>query len=192
MADYRALSDHDLVSLLGDGDHAAYTEIYERYFGVLYLHGRKKIGDTEEARDVVQETFISLWKNKENIDPERGIKPYLYTSLRNKIIDYYARQDVTSRYITSFRNFNEGFYCITDHRVRENQLTAIIEKELQALPPRMREIFELSRKEHLTHREIAERLDISEHTVKTQVKHALRVLRVRLGLLIYLYLITRF
>ncbi|MFD2874222.1 RNA polymerase sigma factor [Mucilaginibacter ximonensis] len=192
MSDYRELSDCDLAFLLKDGDHVAYTEIYERYFGLLYVHGRKKIRDNEEARDVVQETFVSLWKNKIHLKPELGIKAYLYTSLRNKIIDFYAHQDVNSRYINSFKDYPQASYCITDHRIRESQLAAIIENEIKALPPRMREIFELSRKEHLTHREVAERLDLSEHTVKTQVKHALRILRVRLGFLVYLYLITRF
>jgi RNA polymerase sigma-70 factor (family 1) len=192
MADIRSLNDAELAALLSKGDHAAYTQIYERYFGVLYVHARKKIRDVEEARDVVQETFVSLWRNKQNLDANKGLAPYLYTALKNKIIDFFARQEVSSRYINSFRDFKETGYCVTDYRIREAQLRALIEKEVAALPSRMREIFELSRKEHLSHREIAELLNISEHTVKTQVKHALRILKLKLGVLVYIFLLIRF
>jgi RNA polymerase sigma-70 factor (family 1) len=183
------LTDQELVSLLRESDHAAYTEIYERYFGLMYSHARRKIRDVEEARDTVQETFLSLWHHREKIDGLRGVAPYLYTILKNRIIDWMAHQEVSSKYITSFHDFTETGNCITDHRIRESQLMAIIEKEIQSLPPRMREVFELSRKTHLSHRQIAEVLDISEQTVKSQVKHALRILRRRLGLLLYLFVL---
>jgi len=192
MAQPQSLTDHELTVLLSEGDSTAYTILYERYFGVLYLHARKKIRDSEEARDAVQDTFISLWKNKLNIDASKGIAPYLYTSLRNRIIDFFAKQDINSRYISSFSEFDKETYCTTDHLIREKQLIEIIDKEISGLPPRMKEIFGLSRKEHLSHKEIAEQLGLSEHTVRTQVKQALRLLRNRLGFLLYLYLITRY
>lgn len=80
----------------------------------------------------------------------------------------------------------------TDHRARENELRAYIEKEIQALPPKMRQIFEMSRKENLSYKEIAEKLDVSENNVSKQVNNALRVLRTKLGIVAYLLLIIRF
>jgi RNA polymerase sigma-70 factor (family 1) len=189
MIPYASLSDAELTDLIKSGDHGAYTEVYACYFGLLYLHARRKVRNTDEARDLVQDTFIALWNRREGLDPEKGCKAYLYAALKNRIIDWYARQEVSSRYITAFAAFRQTGDCITDHRVRESQLAELIEKEVAALPPRMKEVFELSRKAHLSHREIAERLDISEQTVRTQVKHALRILRVRLGVLVYLYLL---
>jgi RNA polymerase sigma-70 factor (ECF subfamily) len=73
--------------------------------------------------------------------------------------------------------------------VREKQLAAIIEREIAALPPKMREVFVLSRKEYLTHKEIAELLGISEQTVSKHVTNALKILRVKLGAVAYILLI---
>ncbi|MDO7743049.1 MAG: sigma-70 region 4 domain-containing protein, partial [Pedobacter sp.] len=78
-----------------------------------------------------------------------------------------------------------------DHRIRERDLATIIEKEISCLPAKMREVFELSRKSHLSHKEIAILLDLSELTVRTQVKKALRILRLKLGLLIYLLILFK-
>lgn len=190
MAAYLTRSDHELASLLQADDHGAYTALYERYFGLLYLHARKKVRNAEEARDITQDIFISLWNHRSSIDADQGVKAWLYACLRNKIIDWMAHQHVSSRYIRSFSQFPTSV-CETDHRVREKELAAMIEKEIQALPPRMREIFLLSKRDHLKHKEIAQKLQLSEHTVKTQVKHALRFLRLRLGMIIYVFMLTK-
>ncbi|MNY64348.1 RNA polymerase sigma factor [compost metagenome] len=86
-----------------------------------------------------------------------------------------------SKYISSISEFAEKDNCITDHLVREKELSALIEREILALPPKMREVFELSRKGNLTHKEIAVKLNISEKTVKKQVNNSLKVLRTKLG-----------
>ncbi|SDF12677.1 RNA polymerase sigma-70 factor, Bacteroides expansion family 1 [Mucilaginibacter pineti] len=192
MAEVQSFTDYELTVLLSEGNHLAYTVLYERYFGVLYLHARKKIKDNEEARDAVQDTFISLWRNKLDLDASKGIAPYLYTALRNRIIDFFAKQSVNSRYVSSLSEFDPQSYCVTDYLIREKQLIEIIDREVHRLPLRMKEIFELSRRDHLSHKEIAERLDLSEHTVRTQVKQALRILRRRLGFLLYIYMMTRY
>lgn len=192
MSDTQSLTDQELTVLLTEGNHAAYTVLYQRYFGVLYLHARKKIRDAEEARDAVQETFISLWKNKLNLDASKDIGAYLYTALRNRIIDFFSRQTISSKYIDSLAEFDQQAHCITDYRIRERQLVEIIDREVNQLPPKMKEVFELSRNKYLSHKEIAERLEMSEHTVRTHIKQALRILRRRLGLLLYIYLITRY
>jgi RNA polymerase sigma-70 factor (ECF subfamily) len=93
---------------------------------------------------------------------------------------------VENKYTDSLKAFMEAGYVITDHRIRERELSSQIEKEIAALPKKMRIIFELSRKSHYTHREIAHELNISEQTVRTQVKNALRILRVKLGALLSL------
>lgn len=75
----------------------------------------------------------------------------------------------------------------TDHRVRENELKAYIGKEIQALPPKMRQIFEMSRNEYLTHKKIAKSLNTSENNVMTQISNALRILRTKLGIIAFLF-----
>lgn len=186
------LSDITLAEQLKLGSHAAYTEIYERYFGVLYVHACKRMYNNEDARDLVQETFFNLWSRREYLIPEKGVAPYLYRAVRNRLIDSISKQSTYSKYITSLSELSKCSVSITDYPIREQQLAAIIEKEINALPPRMREVFILSRKQHLSHKEIAEQFHTSELTVKTQIKQALRILRHKLGLIAYMAVLFKF
>lgn len=188
MADLKGTSDVDLLNLLRDSDHAAYGEIFRRYFYLIFTHAYKKLGDEEQAKDIVQDVFAALWFNREGNLPVSNLAGYLYTGVRNKIFDLFARHQVQAKYLDSLKGYLDTHADVsTDHLVRENQLKAYIEKEIQALPPKMRRIFEMSRKQHLSHKEIAAELGTSENNVATQVTSALRILRTKLGVLVYLY-----
>lgn len=184
MAAYTAYSDQELTALLRQGDHVAFTEFFERYNSLLYIHAFKKLRNREEAKDAVQDTLSALWYKHEALDATNNLGGYLYTALRNKIFDLVAHQQVSHKYIASLQEYLNKGNIFTDHLIREKQLAAIIEKEIAALPPRMREVFELSRKENLTHKQIAERMAISEETVTDQVKKALKILKPKIGLAI--------
>lgn len=186
MENYQSYSDRVLVSLLKSGDRLAYTEIYDRYIYTLLNHAHNKYRSREAAKDIVQEVFTLLWTRRETIDENQNLGGYLYTTMRNLVINQINRNGIHDRYLASVKNFELSSSQVTDHLVRENQLRAIIEKEIAALPPKMREIFELSRKEHLSHKEIAEQLDIAEQTVSKQVSNALKILRMRLSVFTYL------
>lgn len=183
---YFSYSDEDLFFLLKEEDHDAFTEIYNRYSGILYAHILKRLQDPEEAMDIVQELFTYLWQKKEEIEITSYLSGYLYTSVRNRVINNIAHKDITSQYYDFKRNSSHYIVSSTDHLVREKQLSDIIEKEISALPERMREVFELSRFHHLSHREIANRLNITELTVKKHVNKALRILRIKLDLFAFL------
>ncbi|HWV64304.1 RNA polymerase sigma-70 factor [Chitinophaga sp.] len=183
---YQQLTDQELADLLRSGDQQAYIEIYDRYIFVLLNHTYSKTRDREEAKDIVHEVFARLWANREELEITSSLAGFLYTSARNIVLNQITRKKVEAKYFNSILNFLEQPQAITDHKVRENQLIAIIEKEIAALPPKMREVFELSRKQHLSHREIAEKLAISEQTVSKHVTNALKILRIKLGLFAYL------
>lgn len=185
MLDYLALSDAELIVLMKNGNNQAYATIYDRYKNVMFRHAYRKTGDREEAQDVLQEVFISLWHKKEQVSETENLAGYLYTGMRNRILNLISHKKVRTRYEESLLHFSQTSHTITDHLVREKQFSALIEKEIAALPPKMKEIFLLSRNKHLKNKEIAEMLDVSEHTVATQIKRALKVLRSRLGLLGY-------
>lgn len=188
MTDYRSHTDQELAALLKSGDKAAYTEIYERYFPLLYIHAYKKLGKEEDAKDLLQELFTVLWYKRSEIN-QNNLAAYLYTAVRNRVLDIYAHQQVTNRYILSFQNYIDTVADATDYLIRERELSALIEKEIQVLPTKMREVFELSRKSNLTHKEIAEQLHISEQTVAKQITNALKTLRVKLGIFAFILMI---
>lgn len=191
MIEYSTLSDDELTVLLKLGDRTAYTEIYHRFKFVLHNHAWNKTRNREEAQDTIQEVFTMLWAKRETLGLQINLAGYLYTSVRNHILNQIARSGLQTKYITSIKNFQSSNLS-ADYLARENQFKKIIDAEVAALPPRMREVFEMSRKEHLTHKEIAERLGTSEQTIKKQMTNTLKVLRVKLGFLIYvLYFIER-
>lgn len=180
MSVYSKHSDSELVSLLRSGNRAAYTEIYKRYTAILYSHAYTKLQDREEARDVIQELFTVLWLKRDEIAIETNLPGYLYCAVRNRVLNAISHRRVESNYFSQFQfNVNE-FEAVTDHRVREKELTLLIEKEIAGLPVKMREVFELSRKNNLTRKEIATQLNLSEKTVKNQINNALKVLRVKM------------
>lgn len=187
-AAYSSIPDHDLFALLKSGNDRAYEEIYRRYWALLFRHARRIFQDEDGAEDVVQEVFLNLWNKAEALDLKGSLSGYLYTAVRNKILDQLAHSKVKEKYIASLGSFLDAGSCETDHKVRENQLKLIIERELAALPDGMRKAFELSRKSQMSYREIADELGVSEGVVRNQISRALKILRKRVGDVALLYL----
>ncbi len=188
MTDYSKHTDQELIGLMKSDDQAAFTEIFDRYNGPLYIHAFKRLQDREECRDLVQELLATLWLKREALTFTTTLSGYLFMAVRNRIFNLLSKKKLNKEYITAIQHLETEGHFSTDHLVRLNQLTAIIDQEIAALPPRTREIFELSRKGFLSHKEIAEQLNLSEQTVKTTVNNALKILRVKLGSMFFLIL----
>lgn len=188
---YTELSDGELVDLLQQGDRGAFTEIYHRYKYLLYIHVYKRLRNADEAEDLIHDLFTVLWNNRETFVLKTHLSGYLYTAVRNRIFKLLAHQDVESVYIQSFFETAEKAVNVTDHLVRENQMNDLIEREIASLPLKMRQIFEMSRKQHLSHKEIADQLQLSEQTVSKQVTNALKILRTKLGLFAFLLFLIK-
>jgi RNA polymerase sigma-70 factor (ECF subfamily) len=185
MAAHSTYTDQELVALLKQGDDLAFREVFERYSSLLYQHTFNKIRNSEEARDVVQEVFAKLWAKHDELDFRTlNLKGYLYTTARNAVFDLLRHKVHVDAYAASYTRFVADHVAETDYLIREKQFAAIIEAEIAALPPKMREVFELRRVENLSNKEIAEKLNLSEHTVKDQMKKALKILRPKIGLVI--------
>lgn len=180
MDNYQGYTDSALLALIADGDELAFGEVYRRYKGVLFLHARRILGNDEEGKDVLQELFTTLWIRRNSIDLKTNLSAYLYTSVRNRVFDIIAHRKVEERYIASLATFIEKGEYFTDQQLLEQELKEVIEKEIALLPPKMREVFELSRKQELSYKEIADQLHISDKTVKKQVNNALHILRKKL------------
>ncbi|WP_316749704.1 RNA polymerase sigma-70 factor [Pedobacter gandavensis] len=185
MLEYKILSDRELTSLLRVGDRHAYTEIYNRHKNLLQNHLYKKLGDLELVKDVLQDLFVKLWDHKSEMPLTDNLPGYLFCAARNRVFNHLAHQQVASKYLSSIQNFiNEDNY-ITDLVIREKEFAQIIRQEIEALPAKMREVFVLSRERHLSHEDIAKHLNLSPQTVSKQISNALKILRVRLGVLFY-------
>jgi RNA polymerase sigma-70 factor (family 1) len=183
-------TDEELFALLQKDSHAAYAEIYHRYSRLLYLHAYKKLGDRELARDFTQDLLTNLWVKRSETTIKTALSAYLYTAMRNRILDYFAHKNLESNYINFVENYTIEENDVTDHLIRQKQLMLMIEEEIAALPKKMREVFEMSRKQHFSHREIAQELAISEQTVRKQIQNALKIMRPKLGILLAFYFLS--
>lgn len=182
MSNYNEFSDQQLTGLLREGDHGAFTEIYNRFFGLLYIHAFRRVNNRDEASDLIHELFASMWDKRKTFQLTGSLSSYLYASIRNRMLNNFEHQKVADKYMDSLANYADLDYTYADHKIREQDLKKLIEKEINNLPDPMKQIFLMSRMEHLSHKEIAEKLDVSEQAVKSHVKRALKILRVKLGL----------
>ena len=189
MTAYATYTDQQLFQLIRTGDKQAYTVVYSRFWAIIYRHARKMLRDDQEAEDLTQEVFYMLWNKAPILEVKTSLSGYLYTSVRNRILNRLEHGKIIARYAASLEQHMERESSPTDHLIREKQLQELIEKEVAALPQQMRVIFELSRKQNLSYKEIALELGVSEGSVGGQLTRALAQLRSKLGMMAFLYLI---
>lgn len=180
MSDHYTSTDDELFASLKRGDSGAFDVIYNRYHGILFVHACRLLQDKEEARDVVQDLFTALWTKAHAIELKSSVAGYLYMAVRNRVLDIIAHKKIQSDYRQSLRQFMDEGAVITDDYIREQELARMIEEEVKLLPPKMREVFELSRISNMSHKEIAAQLQISDKTVKKQISYAIRALKLKL------------
>jgi len=186
MSDYTKYPDVELVRLLKTSDHAAFTEIYNRYFYLLYVHAVKKLQDEDLAKDILHELFTKLWVRREWPLTAENLIGYLFTLTKNRILDHFSHQKVKAKYVESLKNYmTTASTSPTDALVRENDLNALINKEIDAMPKKMRAIFVLSRREQLSYTEIAQKLNTNENNVSKQVNNGIRLLKKKLNIFFY-------
>lgn len=189
METYTSYSDQELTGLFISGSDEAFKEIYLRYDKLLYLYAYHKLGNKEEARDMVHDVFAWMLNNREKLDLKTTLSGYLYKSVLNKIFNLFKHRQILRKYADAGNHYVDIEHAETDFLIREKDIAAMIEKEINAMPPRMREIYELKRSKHLSAKEIARQLDIAESTVSTQMKRAMKHLKLKLGLLVYVVFI---
>ncbi|MCF3110639.1 sigma-70 family RNA polymerase sigma factor [Niabella sp. CC-SYL272] len=183
-ADYQQYNDSDLIGLLREGDHLAYMEIYNRYARSLYVKGCKKLDSRDDVKDLLQDVFAALWKNRYALTLNTPLAGYLYATLRYMVIKRILHKKVQTTYLESLKSATPIKHETADNLARENELKRLIETEITSLPEKMQEVFRMSREHHLSHREIAVQLGLSEATVKKHVNNALKSLRIKLGTLV--------
>jgi len=174
------MSDDELLEAFQSGDQKAYKQIYDRYWQLLYRHVRNMLRNDDEAKDVVQEVFTTLWEKRNGIRPP--VAAFLYSASRNRVLNQLKHLKIETRYMEQRRVVLEHpGMILPDEQVIERDFARLIEAGIQSLPPKMRRIFELSRKEFKTHQEISDELSISSLTVKRQVSNALSILKNKLN-----------
>lgn len=169
--------EHSLVLRLIDGDEDAFCELYASYKNRLIYFAMRFLKSREYAEDIFQDAFTVIWQSRRFINPETSFSCYLYTIVRNRILNQLRSLDNHDKLREQILSQAVDYTNETHEKVLENDLKQLIDKGLQMLTPRQREIFKMSREQHLSHREIAETLGITINTVQESISTSLRTLR---------------
>ena len=169
--------EHALVLRLIEGDEDAFCELYAAYKNRLIYFAMRFLKSREYAEDIFQDAFTVVWQGRRFINPDASFSAYLYTIVRNRILNQLRdlanqdklREQILSQAVDYTNNTKETVFA--------NDLRQFIVRAFQQLTPRQREIFEMSREQQMSHREIAEALGISVNTVQESISISLRILR---------------
>lgn len=171
------LSDQETLVLLQEDPVKGYRVLFDKYWDLLFKLAISKLPSAEEARDMVQEVFLTLWASKESIRAEESLFPWLTTCLRNRIFNHYARTKTKARFVRDM----EGRFVDAANNVAEElasrELKALIEEAVSKLTPRMQQVFRLNKEQQLSPAEIAKNLSVSVQTVKNQLSKANELVR---------------
>ena len=142
----------------------------------------RAIGTREDAEDIIQEVFTSLWNRRKALNLSGPLSGYLQASVKYKAISYIEKNITRRHYLDILTNAAEMATPVSPEiLLRVKEVQQLIQNVIENMPPKMREVYQLSRQEQLTHKEIARRLAISEETVKKHIQHALQLLRTAMG-----------
>ena len=177
MGSYTKLSDVELIAFLRTGDHAAFTEIYNRYWEILADAAYQRLRSREDAEEVVQEVFVNLYIRREEISPKSALVAYLKTALKYKVIDAYRAQQLHYGHINNLIQEAIVSPVAADDQMDIKELQRRVREAAGKLPEKCREVFMMSRFEQLSHQEIADRSGISISTVKKHLHKAMQILR---------------
>lgn len=171
------ISDQQLMELIRQDDRNAFDQIYKRYWKKLFMYAGKVVRDEDEAQDIVQDIFVSLWQRRREELCINSLSSYLHGAVRYKGLRYVRSNLTKHNYLSSLQNFFETGSDMLNEQLDVKELNLLIHDQIGQLPPKMKEIFILSRIEQLSHKEIAERLNISDKTVKKQINRSLNIFR---------------
>jgi RNA polymerase sigma-70 factor, ECF subfamily len=162
-----------LIQELLDKDH--FKRFYEEHFVPLMRYGTSIVKDQEEASDIVQQAFVSLWQKRSEIHIHSSPKSYLYKMIYHSSLQFLEKRKNRSKREQQVASLHTEALIID--LIVEKELEIKIQQAIRQLPEHCRRIFEMSRNANLKYREIAAELNLSEKTVENQMGKALKLLR---------------
>lgn len=176
MDNYKIFSDIELTASLKRGDQAAFTEIYNRYWGKLFSIAGHKLDRLEDAEEVVQGIFVSLWNRRLELVITTTLSAYLAVSTKYRVIKVLNKKFHQKKYVDML-----GKHTLLDDSTQEwlefMELKSRLEALVRDLPDKCQLVYRMSREQGFSQKEIAGKLDISEKTVEAHLGKAMKKIR---------------
>jgi RNA polymerase sigma-70 factor (ECF subfamily) len=175
-------SDYELIKLMREkDDKQAFQLLYNKYWEKLYSIALLKVLDEDEASDIVQDLFVTIWIKRKELNINNNVDLYLFRSLKNRITNFYKRKYLTEEKINEFSiNNPDKTNSDAESICSYKEVELIINKELENMPEKMKQVFLLSRDEQLSSKKISEMLSISDQTVRNQISKAIKRIKATL------------
>ncbi|MEH0157970.1 RNA polymerase sigma-70 factor [Limibacter armeniacum] len=167
-------ADLSLLQDLKKGSWKAFEGLYNKYWERLYHISQSITQDEDFSKDIVQEIFMDLWNRRKELEV-KNVYAYLYQASKYRLIEHIRKEKLQQNYLDQFNEVLET-NCVEDDFYYQ-ELQEEVKKSLMNLPPKCQKVFYLSRYEHLSNQEIAQKLQISKSTVENQINKALNHLR---------------
>lgn len=169
---------NETIRMLRSGDEAAFDSVYKFYYKGLCAFASQYIS-FDESQEVVQDTMMWLWENREQLIPEMSLKSFLFMIVKNKSLNRISHVQVKNRIHQELMKKYENQFNNPDFYI-ENELMQLYSEVLKKLPEDLKEAFLMNRVEGLTHKEIADKLQVSPQTVNYRIGQALKFFRTEL------------
>lgn len=177
MKEHSINTDDDLIALLKKDDSIAFETLYLRYSEKLYYFAIRYLKSKEDAEGLVQDIFTKIWEIRKNLNSGQSFSSFLFTIAKNTIFNKHRKKLNENAYREHLRNYFDEVYDKTENDIILDDMKARIDKSVEKFPPQRKLIYQLSREEGLSYKEIAEQLGISEKTIEAHIRLALKTLR---------------
>lgn len=182
--------EQELISALKHGSRKAFESIYQMYSKRLYAYSFQLTKSSEDAEEIVQEVFIKLWVNRAQIRQEETLRSLLFIMSKHSFINAY-RAKINHPVYEEYIDYKDVISIENAHQQLEyEEFLGIFRKSMEELPLTQKRVIQLSRIEQLTNKEIADKLTLSEQTVKNQLSLGLKSLREMLNKFIALLVLV--
>ena len=149
--------------------------LFKRYYAFVSLSVLRLVPDPATAEDIAQDVFFEIWRRRSSLDIHVSLKAYLRRAAVNKTLNHL--RDKRNHKNEELSELQSEIQIPENPTLETNELNALIERAIEALPERCRLVFKLSRLEEMSYQEIADKLGISVKTVENQIVKALKMLR---------------
>ena len=166
------------IRQINEKQEKAFHESFLRFFNYLVVYAMRRVQRRDVAEDIVQEVFIAIWESDKKYNSYHGFRAFLYDSVKNRCLNYLKHQEVERRHAEIL--LQEQDEEDEDYRLMREEMYRALHRAVDELPERCRQVFKLHL-EGKKNEEIAQVLELSVETVKTQKKKAMYFLRERLG-----------
>jgi len=172
--------EQDSFHNIGKIDKEVFEKVFRTFFSPLCAFASKYVNDYDTGKDIVHDVLLNFWDKRDSIDTSKSIKSYLFTSVYNRCLNFIRDRKKFSS-TEGEMEIAENTKWESSDQLEAAELEDKINKALDELPEKCREVFLLNRYDGLKYKEIAEKLGISIKTVETQMSKALKILRERLA-----------